>query len=256
MNRYQEFKNLHKQKTPLLLGNVWDVPSAKVMEELGFKALGTSSAAIAATLGYEDGENLSFDELLFMVGRISKSTNIPLSVDIESGYGDSVEQIVKNILTLEKLGVVGINIEDSVANGDRDIIPAEAFQKTLSEIISLLKKENSNVFINARTDTYLLNMENKRVETLKRISLYEEVGVNGIFVPCITDLADISILTKSTELPINVMCMPNLPNFKELEAAGVKRISMGNFMHNALLNSLKGKVEQVLANQSFNSIVG
>src|SRR5215831_10467112 len=105
MYRFEEFKQLHYQSTPLLIGNVWDVMSAKIFEQLGFKAIATSSAALARTMGYEDGEKIPFDLLLKMVERIIGNINIPLSVDIEGGYSRNISEIIRNIEKLHELGV-------------------------------------------------------------------------------------------------------------------------------------------------------
>lgn len=113
MTKIQDFKNLHQNEQPLLIGNVWNVQSAKVYEELGFKALATSSSAVANSLGYEDGEQMSFEEYFYLIERIAKSTSILLSVDLESGYGKDAIDIVENISKLSEIGIVGINLEDS-----------------------------------------------------------------------------------------------------------------------------------------------
>lgn len=122
-----EFNNLHSQDKPLLIGNVWDVPSAKMAEELNFKAIATSSSAIAALLGYNDGEEMKFSELEYLVKRIALNTNLPLSVDLESGYSRDPKQIVNHIKRLSQVGVVGINIEDSVVNQKRVLLDANDF---------------------------------------------------------------------------------------------------------------------------------
>ena len=109
-----KFKDLHNQEKPLLIGNVWDVTSTKTAEKLNFQAIGTSSSAIAQILGYRDGEEIEFSEMEYMVKRIALNTKLPLSVDLESGYGDKPEEIVDRIKRLVALGAVGINIEDSI----------------------------------------------------------------------------------------------------------------------------------------------
>lgn len=140
MKNIQIFKELHQNNEPLLLGNVWNPQSAKIYEKLAYKALATSSSAVAHSLGYEDGENMSFDEYLYIVERILKSISIPLTVDLEGGYGKTVDEIVSNISKLAEVGVVGINIEDSViADGIRKIIEKEVFFEKLKLIISKLK---------------------------------------------------------------------------------------------------------------------
>jgi 2-methylisocitrate lyase-like PEP mutase family enzyme len=135
MTQYLKFKELHNQIHPLVIGNVWNVQSAKVCEKLNFQAIGTSSAAIAHSLGYEDGEQMPFSDLLFIVERISRSIVLPLSVDMEFGYGNTITEIADNIIALEKLGVAGINIEDSFfENGERKMKDSLQFSQLLQEV--------------------------------------------------------------------------------------------------------------------------
>lgn len=248
------FKKLHEQSNPLVICNVWDVASVKSAEKLNFQAIGTSSAAIATMLGYEDGEQMSFSELTYIVKRIMRNTELPVTVDIETGYSSDPKEIASHIKTLSDLGVVGINIEDSNVLNERTLINADDFAKKLSEIKKELAKENVNIFINVRTDTFLLGIENTLEECVKRIKLYESVGADGIFVPCIEKEEDIIAVIKSTELPVNVMCMPNLPDFDILSKLGVKRISMGNFMFDKINNHLESTLNSVLQTQSFKPI--
>lgn len=254
-NHFQKFKELHDQQEPLLIGNVWNVQSAKKMEDLGFKALGTSSYAIAETLGYADGEEMSFDEYLFITKRIAAAVSTPLSVDLEAGYGKTVAEIVANIKELNKIGVSGINIEDSVVEqGVRTIVDAESFAQKIKAVAEELSKENIKIFINLRSDVFLLGLPDALAEAKRRISIYETTGIHGLFFPCVTKIEDIEALTKATKLPINVMCMPDLPDFNKLQNADVKRISMGNFLNNKIYQYLGSEVEKVLKNQNFSSV--
>lgn len=249
-----EFRKLHELEEPLLIANVWDVSSAKAAEKMSFKALGTSSAAIATTLGYEDGEDMSFSELINIVKRILENTNVPLSVDLESGFGDSAQSIAENIKQLADLGVVGINIEDSSLNGQRVLLRAEAFANTLSQVRNELENTNTNIFINVRTDTFLMGLPDATEESIRRIDLYKNSGADGIFIPCVVSEREIASITNHTTLPINVMCMPNLPEFSKLKALGVKRISMGNFLFDALQNRFESMLEKILRQGSFASV--
>jgi 2-methylisocitrate lyase-like PEP mutase family enzyme len=251
-----EFKVLHQQNTPLLICNVWDVASTKAAEKLGFQAIGTSSAAIAALLGYQDGERMNFSELSYLVKRIIENTALPLSVDLESGYSREASEIADHIQGLADLGVVGINIEDSIVNKERKLLHAEDFAKTISVIKRQLDNDAVGVFLNVRTDTFLLKQQNAIDETRKRIRLYEEAGADGIFTPCIEEEKDIKAVVESTSLPINVMCMPNLPNFKKLRELGVKRISMGNFLFEHMYRDFEHTLSEILNNQSFSLIFG
>lgn len=252
---YLEFKELHNQTKPLIIGNVWNVQSAKVYEKLNFQAIGTSSAAIAHSLGYEDGEQMPFSDLLFIVERIRKSVSIPVSVDIEFGYGNTAAEIANTIISLEKLGVAGINIEDSlIENGERKLKDNLQFSQLLQEVKSILTQQGISIFINVRCDAFLLNIPNTLQVATERIKKYEQAGADGIFLPCITKESDIATLVLQTKLPLNVMCMPDLPNFETLEKLGVKRISMGNFLNGYAYTSLENMTKKILAEQSFNPL--
>ena len=249
-----EFKNLHNQDKPLLIGNIWDVASAKTAEKLNFQAIGTSSSAIASILGYNDGEEMEFFELEYFVKRIALNTKLPLSVDLESGYSRNPIEIVNHIKKLSELGVVGINIEDSVVDEKRTLIDADDFAKMLKEIREYLEKENIDIFLNVRTDTFILLQENIIAETKKRIRLYENAGAHGIFTPCIENISDIKEIVNCTNLPINVMCMPNLPDFDTLAELGVKRVSMGNFLFDKMYSQFENTTNEILNQKSFKSI--
>ncbi|TYP73459.1 isocitrate lyase/PEP mutase family protein [Aquimarina intermedia] len=248
------FKDLHNQKEPLLIFNVWDVPSVKVAEKLNAQAVGTSSAAIASLLGYRDGEEIPFAELEYIVKRIVLNTKLPVSVDIEAGYSDDPQQIAAHIKRLSTIGVVGINIEDSLVDTDRKLRDAESFAAILTQVVKQIRSIDKDLFINVRTDTFLMDHPNPIAETKRRIGLYQEAGANGIFVPCVEKETDISELVKCTKLPINVMCMPKLPDFETLRNLGIKRISMGNFLFDTMYTRLEQTAQTVLNQQSFNSI--
>lgn len=246
------FKSLHQKEEPLLLGNVWNVQSAQVYEKLGYKALATSSSAVAMSLGYEDGEQMSFEEYFYIIKRIKASVSIPLSVDLEGGYGRTHEKIVSNIIKLLEIGVAGINLEDSyIADGERQLLNRDMFFEKLNDILTMLKERRSEVFINVRTDPFLLGIENPLEETLKRIELFEKLKVDGIFIPGMTHIEDIKAVVNATFLPINVMCLPDLPDFEILKSSGVKRITSGAFLNRHIYRELERISDIITNNKSF-----
>lgn len=255
MTAIQRFRELHQQDEPLLIGNVWNVQSARAYEKLGYQAVATSSSAVAFSLGYEDGENMSFDEYLYIVERILKSITIPLSVDLEGGYGKTVEEIVSNISRLVEAGVVGINIEDSVIiDGTRKLLGTQDFYEKLNAVILKLKERYIDIFINVRIDPFLLGVEDPIEETINRMKIIEEVGADGIFVPCITEVYDIENVIETSKLPFSVMCMPGLPDFKTLKRLGVKRISSGNFLNGYIYGQLETALKAIGEAGSFSPI--
>ena len=245
---------MHQQATPLILCNVWDVASAKTAEKMGFSAIGTSSAAIASMLGYQDGEEMLFEELLFIVKRIAACSKLPLTVDIEAGYSDDPLITANYIKALTTVGVVGINLEDSKVDSVRTLVDANKFADYLSKIKQELRQQQIDIFINVRTDTFLLGEENVLLATQKRMSLYQSAGADGLFVPCIIKVDDIQAVVNAINLPVNVMCMPNLPDFDTLTTLGVKRISMGNFLFDKLQADFEDELKQILEKNSFLSV--
>ncbi|BAP30931.1 uncharacterized protein CHSO_1894 [Chryseobacterium sp. StRB126] len=246
------FKSLHQEEQPLLLGNVWNVQSARILEKAGYKALATSSSAVAMSLGYEDGEQMSFDEYFYIIKRIKASVSIPLSVDLEGGYGSTAEIIVSNIIKLLEIGVVGINLEDThIVDGERQLLSREVFFEKLSHILTMLKERRSKIFINVRTDPFLLGIENALEETVKRIELIEKLNVDGVFVPGMTRVEDIKIVVNATSLPLNVMGLPDLPGFEILKTLGVKRITSGAFFNRHIYRELERISDTVTNNKSF-----
>ena len=146
----KQFNQLHRQKSPLLLGNVWDVNSALTFQKLGFKAIGTSSAAIASSLGYEDGEKMPFEDLLKITKDIQDKIKIPLTIDIENGYSEHIDAVCKNIHSLANLNIAGINIEDSVVNSKRQILEPQEFAKKIKSIKKYLLQHRA-IFITKKS---------------------------------------------------------------------------------------------------------
>ncbi|MBN3815295.1 isocitrate lyase/phosphoenolpyruvate mutase family protein [Paraburkholderia sp. Se-20369] len=250
------FARLHQQAEPLLLANVWDAASARAAQAAGYAALGTSSAAIADSLGYADGEGVSFAELKALVARVRAVSDLPLSVDVEAGYGETAGKVVANLRELAALGVAGVNLEDSVVrNGARALSDAETFAQRLRDIRAGLQAAGVAMFLNVRTDPFLLGLgTHARTETIARGRRYADSGADGLFVPCVTDEADIVAIVADVSLPLNVMCMPDLPPFERLAALGVKRISMGNFLHQRVQQSLQHLFAAVRSARSFQPV--
>ncbi|GAB5525317.1 MAG: isocitrate lyase/phosphoenolpyruvate mutase family protein [Roseivirga sp.] len=248
------FKELHYQDGPLLICNAWDARSASTAEQLKFQAIGTSSAAIAATLGYADGEQMAFKTLERVVRSIQSATALPLSVDIEAGYSRKPHKIADHIKCLYDSGVMGVNIEDSLVDGDRYILEPALFAKRLEIVKNELERQHVDIFINVRTDTYVIPHAEPLKETMERMPLYQSSGADGIFVPGLQETSEIQAVVESTSLPINLMCMPELPGFDNLKEIGVKRLSMGNFLFEAMHTKLEKMLMTITTEGSFKSV--
>lgn len=253
---FKKFKDLHESANLFVLPNVWDAKSALTFQEKQFPAIGTSSAAVASSLGYEDGETMPFADYLFVVKRILSVVQVPLTVDIEMGYGKTDAAIYANIQQLVDQGVAGINIEDSMLNGSGRVLKeAKQFARTIESIKDKLAADKADLFINVRCDTYLLGVADKQEETVCRLRAYEAAGADGIFLPCIVAEDDIAEAVNHTTLPLNVMCFPGLPDFATLQQLGVKRVSMGPFLFNKVYDSAGQLSRAVTTQQSFSPIL-
>ncbi|EGM79152.1 PEP phosphonomutase-like enzyme [Rheinheimera sp. A13L] len=221
------FHQLHQQTPPLLLATIWDPASAVLAQQQGAKALGTSSAALAWSLGYKDSEHLPVVELLAAIKRIQRVNKLPLSVDIEQGYSKDPEEVARLVVQLVALGVAGINLEDGSES------PELLCAKIRSCREALAGKE---LFINARTDIYLAGLAEGQTAVelcMERAALYQAAGADGLFIPCLTEPLAIQQLCQAIQIPINLMWLANLPDKTQLAALGVKRLSYGPawFLH-------------------------
>ncbi len=255
LSNFETFKALHQQQNLFILPNAWDANSARVFQENKFPAIATSSAAVSTALGYEDGEGMPFEEYLFVIRRILTAVKIPLTVDMEMGFGKTKEEVLENLRKLADLGVAGINIEDStIRDSIRSLKEAKDFAKMIEFLKNKLSSEKRSLFINIRCDTYLLDVKDKQKETDKRLKAYENTGADGIFLPCITDENDIAEAVDNTKLPINVMCIPGLPDFKTLNKLDVKRVSMGPFLFNKVYKAAGDLTEKIKNEGNFSSL--
>lgn len=240
-----QFKQLHLAKELLVLPNAWDTGSAVIFEKAGFSAIGTTSAGIAYSLGYPDGEEMGLEAVLESASRILKRITVPLSVDIETGYSHDVKDIVDNVRQLIQLGAVGINIEDGVTKPSASLSD-RAKQCELIGAIAELKQEMGIPFvINARTDTYWLAIgspETRLDSTLERASAYAGAGADCIFVP--GKLERDAIQALASDFTLNVIALPDGLSMAELEALGVARLSLGSSPARAALG-----LTQVIANE-------
>lgn len=249
---YNQFKQLHQQSEPLLLGNVWDAHSAKLAEKAGFKALGTSSHAIANSMGYEDGEEISFDELFFVIERVLKAVKIPVSVDFEAGYSNNPQQVAENVKKLTDIGVVGINLEDGIVkDGKRVLDDAEKLAEKIKAI-----KAKTEIFINARADTYTTEHPQALEESIRRALIYAEAGADGIFVPLMKSEAELHVFTKKVELPLNVFVNAKLANYEKLGEWGVKRISHGAKQYELLMKKSEEIFNEFMNSKKYKTVLG
>jgi len=261
VEKAQRFGKLHDGSKLLALPNVWEVAGARIFEEAGFEAIGTTSRGVAASMGYPDGEAMSRDEMLEVVARIVNGVSIPVSADMEAGYGETPEEVAKTGAGVLSAGAVGINIEDG-----RNIVgerkSAELRDQSLQiEKIQALREVASSegvpLVINARTDAYWLEVGDpaKRLDlAIDRGNAYRQAGADCVFVPGVTDAETIAKLVQGIDGPINILAVKDSPSLPELQDLGVARVSVGSGPYRAtlaLLTAIGNELKQVGTYTSF-----
>lgn len=222
------FRELH-QEGLLLLANAWDAGSAHLIESFGAKAIATTSAGVARSHGYRDGNLLPVPLLAATVAEIARVVNVPITADVEGGYSDDPIAVGDAVARVIEAGAVGINVEDG--GGDPELLCAKIERAKGSGV-----RLGVDVFINARVDVYLRKLappERRLDETVARADRYRAAGADGIFVPAVTDAAEIRAIASAVRLPLNVLVWPGLPLASELQALGVRRLSAGSWIASA-----------------------
>lgn len=226
-----EFKALHVKSDPIVLFNIWDAGTAAIVEAAGASAIATGSWPVAAAHGFADGENIPLALMLENLRRIVGAVSLPVSSDIEGGYGVAPETVADTVRQVVGAGAVGFNFEDQVVGGDglHDI----AVQTTrIAAARAAADGAGSDIFVNARTDLFLKAKAEDHTEALlgdalKRAQAYAEAGADGFFAPGLTDKAMIARLCAASPLPVNILALPHAPAASELAECGVARISYG-----------------------------
>lgn len=219
----------HQKGASLLLPNAWDSASALLFERAGFPAIGTTSMGIAFAHGYPDGQQISRMEMMQAIARITASAQVPVTADIEAGYGPTVEDVAETIHEVIKAGVAGVNLEDSLGMF-KPLYTIEEQSRRIAVAREEATRAGLSLVINARTDMYLFQVGDEATrleETIKRARAYLQAGANSIFVPGVTDLSLIQVLVREIPGPLNIMVGAGTPSAPELFKVGVARVSLG-----------------------------
>lgn len=237
----EAFRRLH-QDGLLILANAWDAGSARLIESTGAKAIATTSAGVAWSHGYPDGDLLPVPALLATVAEITRVIRVPLTVDVEGGYSNDPATVGETIAAVIDAGAVGINLEDGASAPDLLCAKVEQVKRAVASL-------GAEVFVNVRTDVYLRSLAppEKRVEeTLGRAARYRAAGADGLFVPGVVDRAEIRAIVTGAGLPVNVMVRPHLPGAEELRSLGVRRLSAGSDIAEAAYGRMRSLVSAFL----------
>lgn len=244
----EEFRRMHDRSRILILVNVWDAMSARAVEEAGGRAIATSSATLAHSIGYADGQAAPRDEFVAAIARIARAVEAPVTADIESGFGRTPSEVAETVRMVVEAGAVGINLEDGMQERRGELYEAAQALERLGAAREAAAKASVPIVINARTDVFLLGVgpqEERLDHAVRRANLYREAGADCLFVPGVRDAQTIGELARQINGPINILAGPTSPPAGELERLGVARLSVGSWPGLAAL-TLARKIAQEL----------
>lgn len=254
-----QFLQFHYDDEILVLLNSWDPGSSKLVEACGYKAVATTSMGIAASLGHPDCEVIRLEEVLQIATAIVNAVQVPVSVDFEAGYGNTVDEIVESVRKLIATGIVGLNIEDSIELSPV-LIDETEFCERIAAIRALSDSLGFHLLINARTDSFYTSQasaKEKLVASIRRGNKYREAGADCIFVQPVWDTETIATLVKEIDAPINILSNPAIgaalpPSVRELQDLGVARLSLGSSLMKATLAMMKKVADELSGNGTYN----
>lgn len=255
----EKFLKFHQDKEILVLLNSWDIGSSKLIEACGYKAIATTSMGIAASMGYPDSQVIQLWEMLEAITGIVNAVQVPVTVDIEAGYGRNLNEIIESVKKIIATGIVGINIEDSI-DLNPVLVDEMEFCERISAIRELSNSMGFHLVINARTDSFYTSPDKPREnlsESIKRGNKYREAGADCIFVQPVWEKEMISTLVKEIKAPINILANPSTgaglpPTVSELQDLGVARLSLGSSMMKATLSLIKKVADELATKGTFN----
>ena len=216
-DKAERFRAMHRGPKVLVLPNAWDVVSARIFEKAGAAAIATTSAGVAFTLGYPDGQKISRDLMLAAVARIAAKVKVPVTADVESGYGDRPEDAA------ETARAVGLNVEDAVHDGGNPLVDLSLQLEKIAAIREIGKQLGVPLVVNARTDVYLLAVgepETRYDEAVRRLAAFRDAGADCLFAPGVRDIGTIGRLVRDLAHPVNILAGPGSPSIPDCRGFG------------------------------------
>lgn len=253
-----EFRKMHLSGDVLLLANAWDVPSARIFEEAGFPAIGTTSAGIALSLGYPDGQKISREEMLQVIARIVRSVSVPVTADMEAGYGESAGEIADTATRVISSGAVGLNFEDSTKRPDNPLYDVAIQVRKIATIRKVADQLEVPLVINARTDVLIAgkgDATSRLKEAIARGKAYRKAGADCIFPVGAIDSSTISEIVAQVGGPVNILATNNVPPIAELKRLGVRRVSIGSGGQRATMGLTKRITQELREKGTYGSLL-
>jgi 2-methylisocitrate lyase-like PEP mutase family enzyme len=250
--KYEALRALHQNNT-LILPNAWDSASARIIQQDGFSAVATTSAGIAFTLGYPDGQRISRNEMLAVVARIAHAVKVPVTADVEAGYGNRPEDAARTARDVLAAGAVGMNLEDATGDPQHPLLELPLQVERVKAVREL------PIVLNARTDVYLLEVghsEKRYDEALRRLAAFRDAGADCVFVPGLRDAATIARFVRDLRCPVNILAGPGSPSIPDLQKLGVARVSIGSAAMRATLGLLRRIAEELKSAGTYTTLEG
>lgn len=232
---------LHRGPKILVLPNAWDVASARIFEEAGFPAIGTTSAGAAFSLGYPDGQKIPREEMLAVVRRIAAAVDVPVTADVEAGFGSTPEEVADTAREAIAAGAVGMNLEDGAEDKPEFLVNVNRQKEIIRAVLEAAAGARVPFVLNARTDIFLYGIgpaESRLPRAIERLNAYREAGAQSLFAPGVKDAETIGQLARGVAGPLNILATAGTPPVAELQKLGVARVSVGSGPMRATLGFL------------------
>jgi 2-methylisocitrate lyase-like PEP mutase family enzyme len=252
----ERLRQLHMDPKILVLANAWDVASARILEELGYPAIATTSAGIAFSMGYKDGQHISRKEMLGVVSRIAAAVRVPVTADMEAGYGTSAADMAETAKAVVEAGAVGMNLEDVTGSTTDSLVELSLQVDKIRAIRDASRAAGVPLVLNARTDIYLMSIgpaETRFERTVERLSAYRDAGADCLFAPGLSDGETIGKLVKAVAAPLNILT-GGCPPLGELEKLGVARASTGSGVMNATLGLVRRIGKELMERGTYSAL--
>jgi 2-methylisocitrate lyase-like PEP mutase family enzyme len=253
------FRAMHTGTGAVLLPNVWDVASARIIEEAGFEAIATTSAGIAFAQGFPDGQKIPAEQMITSIAHIVAAVRVPVTADIEAGYGQRPEDAARTARGVIEAGAVGMNFEDATGDADHPLTALTLQLERIRAIRETAEELRVPIVLNARTDVYLLQIgdpSRRYDEAVRRLSAFRDAGADCVFVPGVRDAETTGRFVADLKCPVNILGMPGSPPVPELVRLGVKRISLGSGPMRSSLGFLRGLAEEVKTSGTYKLMEG
>jgi 2-methylisocitrate lyase-like PEP mutase family enzyme len=245
----EDFRRMHQAPPILVLPNAWDVASARIFASVGARAIATSSAGVAFVLGYPDGQKIPRRLMIESIARIAASVDLPVTADVESGYGPGVADATETAQAVIDAGAIGLNFEDATNDPAHPLFRVDTQRKRIEAVRDAAERAGIPLVINARTDVFLAEVgepSTRFAETVRRVNAYRQSGADCLFIPGVTDADTIRRLVRELAGPLNILVGPGAPPIAELQSIGVSRVSVGSQIARATLATARDAARELL----------